>query len=49
MNYMSYAPYRCMDDDLWPGIDLVDWVAFDNYGTGGQPTFAATSGRCTTS
>jgi hypothetical protein len=33
-----------MDDDLWPGNDLVDWVAFDNYGTGVQPTFVTNVG-----
>jgi len=44
MNYLSYAPYRCMDADLWPGNDLVDWVAFDNYGTGGQPDFVTNVG-----
>ncbi len=44
MNYMSYAPYRCMDDDLWPGNDLVDWVAFDNYANGTQPNFVTNVG-----
>lgn len=44
MNYMSYAPYRCMDADLWPGNDLVDWVAFDNYGSGAQPNFVTNVG-----
>jgi chitodextrinase len=44
MTYMSYAPYRCMDADLWPGNDLVDWVAFDNYGNGTQPNFVTNVG-----
>ena len=44
MNYMSFASYRCMDADLWPGNNLVDWVAFDNYGTGGQPSFVTNVG-----
>ena len=31
MNYMGYAGWDCMVDDLWPGNSLVDWVFWDPY------------------
>jgi hypothetical protein len=31
MNYMNYASWDCMVDDLWPGNDLVDWIFFESY------------------
>jgi fibronectin type 3 domain-containing protein len=44
MNYMGYEPFRCMTNGLWPGNDLVDWVAFDIYGTATRPNFTANVG-----
>jgi hypothetical protein len=33
MNYMGYAGWDCMVNDLWPGNNLVDWVLFESYYT----------------
>jgi hypothetical protein len=37
MDYMNYAAWDCLVDDLYPGNNLVDWVMFNayGYGTGG--------------
>jgi hypothetical protein len=35
MNYMSLAKWDCLIDELWPGDDLVDWVAYDPYSLDG--------------
>jgi fibronectin type 3 domain-containing protein len=43
--YMSQPSFACMMDDLYPGNDLVDWVYFDNYGTGLAPSFEQNVGR----
>lgn len=33
MNYMNYSPWDCLVNELWPGNHLVDWVAFEGYGS----------------
>ena len=45
VTFMSYQPYNCMIDDLYPGNDLVDWVFFDNYGSGTNDSFEENVGR----
>jgi hypothetical protein len=35
MNYMHYDKWDCMVRDLWPGNDLVDWIAYDPYSSDG--------------
>ena len=45
VNYMSYQPYNCMINDLYPGNNLVDWIFFDNYGSGTQDSFEENVGR----
>ena len=36
MNYQGYPAYSVQPwyDDLWPGSDVVDWIASDSYNTG---------------
>jgi hypothetical protein len=36
MDYMGYVPWaqKSWFSDLWPGNDVVDWIAIDPYGTG---------------
>lgn len=34
MNYMGYAGWNCLVPQMWPGNDLVDWVAWDPYAHG---------------
>lgn len=34
MDYMNYANWDCLVDDLYPGNKLVDWVMFNAYGYG---------------
>lgn len=36
MNYMSFSKWYCMEKDLWPGNNLVDWIVYDPYFHGGQ-------------
>jgi len=43
MNYMGYSGWDCVVDDLYPGDDLVDWIAWDPYGE--QVDFPALVGR----
>jgi hypothetical protein len=31
MNYMNYAPWDCLINDLWPGNGLIDWVFYESY------------------
>jgi hypothetical protein len=31
MNYMGYYGWADMFDELWPGDDVVDWIAYDPY------------------
>lgn len=38
MNYMSYSRWDCLVGELWPGNDLVDWIAYDPYSTDGTAT-----------
>jgi hypothetical protein len=38
MNYMGFQNWDCMVKDLWPGNDLVDWVAYDPYSADGSVT-----------
>jgi Fibronectin type III domain. len=45
MVYMSQPSFGCMMDDLYPGNDLVDWIFFDNYGSGLLPSFEQNVGR----
>jgi hypothetical protein len=32
MNYMGFSGWSGMVDPLWPGNDVVDWIAYDPYG-----------------
>jgi hypothetical protein len=32
MNYMGYKSWTSLFDPLWPGNDVVDWIAYDPYG-----------------
>lgn len=41
---MAYSPFNCMEDDLWPGNGLVDWLTFDSYGTKQHPTWQSSAG-----
>jgi beta-mannanase len=34
MDYMAYSRWECLWQDMWPGNDLVDWVAYDTYSDG---------------
>jgi hypothetical protein len=38
MNYMSLPRWDCLVTEVWPGDDLVDWVAYDPYSTDGGTT-----------
>jgi hypothetical protein len=44
MNYMGYAGWDCMVNDLWPGNSLVDWVFFESY-SGSNATYSSTTGH----
>jgi hypothetical protein len=35
MNYISLPQWDCLVDEVWPGDDLVDWVAYDPYSIDG--------------
>jgi hypothetical protein len=39
INYMSDAKWDCLNDDLWPGNNLVDWVLYNTY-PGNSDTWA---------
>jgi hypothetical protein len=32
MDYMNYAPWDCVVNQLYPGDNLVDWITFNGYG-----------------
>ncbi len=34
MDYMNYAPWDCVVNQLYPGDNLVDWIMFNAYGQG---------------
>lgn len=36
INYQGYPAYDCMIPELYPGNNLVDWVAFETYAAGSQ-------------
>ena len=38
MDYMNYAPWDCVVQQLYPGDDLVDWIMFNAYGNGKSAT-----------
>ena len=38
MNYMGFARWANVVDELWPGVDVVDWIAYDPYGHRGDLT-----------
>ncbi|HEV2412924.1 MAG TPA: Ig-like domain-containing protein [Candidatus Saccharimonadales bacterium] len=44
MDYMGYKNWDCLIPYMWPGNNLVDWVAFDSY-AGGDQTWGGTVGR----
>jgi hypothetical protein len=35
MNYMTLPDFECLVPEMWPGDDLVDWVAYDAYSSDG--------------
>jgi chitodextrinase len=41
MDYMNYSPWDCLEYDLYPGDNLIDWIVFDTYGTNTIPTYNA--------
>jgi hypothetical protein len=45
MNYMGASNWDCLVPSLWPGNDLVDWVMYDPYSSGGNRTWASQVGR----
>ncbi|HVA96433.1 MAG TPA: hypothetical protein VND99_02150 [Candidatus Acidoferrales bacterium] len=45
MNYMGYYVYDCLIPQMWPGNNLVDWVAYDVYGTNNNILWADSVGR----
>lgn len=45
MNYMGYKNWDCMVQDMWPGNDLVDWVAWDEYSNNNGRTWNQTIGH----
>ncbi len=45
MNYMNYPAWDCLVDEVWPGNDLVDWVAFAGYGSTSSLTWQDKVGR----
>lgn len=34
MNYMGFTNWHCMENEMWPGNNSVDWVMWDPYGSG---------------
>lgn len=36
MNYMTLKDFECLVPQMWPGDDLVDWVAYDAYAFDGS-------------
>jgi hypothetical protein len=36
MTYMSLPRWDCLVGDLWPGDDLIDWLAYDPYSADGS-------------
>jgi hypothetical protein len=40
LNYMGYSAWNCIQPDLWPGNNYVDWIMYDPYG-GQSGTFPA--------
>ena len=45
MDYMNYAPWQCLVNDLYPGNSLVQWILFNGYADGTSPNFDAEIGR----
>lgn len=41
MNYMGYSKWNCNVASLWPGNSYVDWVTWDNYGSGNGTSFVS--------
>jgi len=39
VNYMGFFGWADMFDELYPGDDVVDWIAYDPYGFAGQADF----------
>ena len=40
MNYMGFAKWADVVDPLYPGDDVVDWIAYDPYGAEAQNDIA---------
>ena len=45
MTYMDYSPWFCLDYDLYPGDNLIDWIAFDVYGSKTTPDYNTAVGQ----
>ena len=41
MGYMGFERWAPIVDELYPGDDVVDWIAYDPYGFEGDDTFGA--------
>ncbi len=45
MNYLGYSPkWGCMEKDLWPGNQYVDWVMWDPYGPNSSDSWVKSVG-----
>jgi beta-mannanase len=40
MNYMGFERWAPIVDELYPGDDVVNWIAYDPYGSSAHTTFA---------
>jgi beta-mannanase len=47
MNYMGFQNWAGMVDSLYPGDDVVDWIAYDPYGEAGATDYAQLLDRTT--
>jgi hypothetical protein len=36
---MGYSGWQCMEKDLWPGNNLIDWIMWDPYGQSDKSTW----------
>jgi hypothetical protein len=49
MNYMGFERWSHIVDELYPGDDVVDWIAYDPYGFAGMSSFGEIVNRKTPS
>lgn len=39
---MGYSGWNCLEKDMWPGNNLVDWIMWDPYGSGDNDSWNKT-------